>query len=220
MPDNSFAFVQVIGQKKQCFCDIDTLMNGATISCDTKVFKNKSKLYWQYNCDRIWLTLENIKGQKKVIDEVEIGLYGYTYRLGYYLIKEFDKSLLFRSGCPANGPCVYTLVDKSKGKKIKEFNQLICINTDVKWNNPKNYKFDFIVYFSEDYESLKIYYVDRKQTLTIPFSAKKNNLTAVVPEYQFGNMTLNNNLLNLLYTTTNNKNLILKVNLQNKKYSR
>ena len=213
-------FGQVVGQKKQCFCDTDTLMNNATVSCDTKFFKNRSKLYWQYNCNRIWLTLENSKGRKKVIDEVEIGLYGYTFRLGYHLVKEFDKLLLFRSGCPANGPCVYTLIDKSTGRKVKEFNQLICINTDLEWNDSKNYPFNFIVYFAEDYESLKIYYVDTKHILTIPFSAKKNNLTAGVPEYQFENMTLTNNLLKLFYTTTDNKELILKVNLLNNKYSR
>lgn len=83
-----FFFHQVYGQKKECFCDKDTLMNTATVDCKTVLLKNNSKLYWQFNCNRIWLTLENINGKKKVIDEVEVGLYGYTYRLGYYLIKE------------------------------------------------------------------------------------------------------------------------------------
>ena len=192
-------------------------MNGATISCDTKVLKNKSKLYWQYNCDRIWLTLENIKGQKKVIDDVEIGLYGYTYRLGYHLIKEFDKTILFRSGCPANGPCIYTLIDKSTGKKIKQFGQLICIDTDIREDN--KYQFDFVVYFSDNYDKLKIYNVNTKLILTIPFDAKANNLTAVIPEQQFDKMKLQGNILTIYFTTTENKELKLKINLANKKYS-
>ena len=40
-------------------------MNNSTISCETAKFKNGSKLYWQFNCDRIWLTLEDVKGKKK-----------------------------------------------------------------------------------------------------------------------------------------------------------
>lgn len=210
-------FGQVFGQKKQCHCDKDTLMNGATTSCKTIVLKNKSKLYWQYNCNRIWLTLENRRGKKTVLDEVTVEYFGYTYRLGFHLIKEFDNTILFRSGCPANGPCIYTLIDKTTGKKVNEFGQLICIDTDVR--DDKKYKFDFIVYFSENYAKLKIYFVNSKKTLTIPFDAKRNNLTSVVPEQQFEKMNLERNILKIYYTTSENRQLELKINLTNKKYS-
>jgi len=193
-------------------------MNNATTNCKTILLKNKSKLYWQYNCNRIWLTLENGKGNKTVLNEVDVELFGYTYRLGYHLIKEFDKTILFRSGCPANGPCIYTLIDKSTGKKIDEFGQLICIDTDVR--EDKKYQFDFVVYFAENYEKLKIYYINTKRTLTIPFDAKRNNLTAVIPEQQFDKMNLKGNILTIYYTTTENKELKLKINLTNKKYCR
>ena len=109
-------------QKKQCFYDLDTSMNEATVSCETIFLKNKSKLYWQYNCERIWLTLENVKGQKFILDTIEVELYAYTYRLGFHLVKEYSNSLLFRSGCPANGQCIYTLIDKINGKTIKQLN--------------------------------------------------------------------------------------------------
>lgn len=132
-------------------------------------------------------------------------LYGYTYRLGYSLIKEYQNSLLFRSGCPANGPCIYTLIDKTNGKKIKEFNQLICIGTDVQWEKSFPYQYNFVVYFTDNYDSLKIYYIDTKQLLTIPFNVIKNKLTSVNPEYQFNKMTLKGNLLELYYTTDDKK---------------
>jgi hypothetical protein len=211
-------FGQAIGQKKQCYCDKDTSMNGATTNCKTTVFKNKSKLYWQYNCKRIWLTLEDVKGRKTVIDEVDVELFGYTYRLGFHLFKEFDKTLLFRSGCPANGPCMYSLIDKSTGKLIKKFGQLICIDTDIR--EDKKYQFDFVVYYSDNYDKLKIYNIYSNQILTIPFNAKQNNLTAVIPEQQFDKMKLNGNILTIFYTTTENKELNLKIDLTNKKYSR
>ncbi|MEY4964083.1 MAG: hypothetical protein RLZZ323_1402 [Bacteroidota bacterium] len=211
-------FGQIYGQKKQCYCDKDTLMNNATVSsCKTRILKNKAKLYWQYNCDKIWLTLETINGKKVTLDEVPVELYGYTYRLGFHFVKEFDKIILFRSGCPANGPCIYTLIDKNTGKKIKELEQLICINTDV--TEDKEYQFDFVIYYSENYEKLIIYYVNTKKTLTIPFNAKRNNLTGIIPEQQFNKMNLVGNILTIYYTTTDNKELNLKINLTNKKYS-
>jgi len=195
-------------------------MNGATVSCDTTTFKNNSILYWQYNCDRIWLTLENSSGQKFVIDESGVELYNLTYRLGYHLIKEFKESLLFRSGCPANGPCIYTLIDKSNGKKLKEFDQLICIDTDVKWENAHPYEFDFVVYLAYETDQLIINYIDSGKMITIPF---KENLASVIPEHSFENMTLENNILTLnyqIYELEINIKKTLIIDINDKKYSR
>jgi len=210
----SLTFGQLYGQKKQCHCDKDTLMNYATVSCATRVLKNKAKLYWQFNCNKIWLTLENNKGKQVILDEVPVEYYGYTFRLGFHFVTEFDNSILFRSACPANGPCMYTLIDKITGKKIKEFGQLICIDTDVR--EDKKYPFDFFVYADNNYQNIIVNYPDKKKKLIIPFDFQKNNLTAVIPEYQFDNMILNGNSLTLYYTTTNDKNLKLKVNLSDK----
>jgi hypothetical protein len=190
-------------------------MNGATVSCDTKTLGNNAKLYWQYNCDRIWLTLENPVGEKFVIDEFGVELYAYTYRLGYHLIKEFEESLLFRSGCPANGPCTYTLIDKENGKKLKGFDQLICIDTDVKLENPHEYVFDFIVYFSETADQIIVYYVDGGKTLKVPF---RETLNGIVPQYQFKEMTLESNILTLFYELDNNTKKTLEIDLNDEKY--
>jgi hypothetical protein len=124
---------------------------------------------------------------------------------------------LFRGGCPANGPCSYTLIDKNTEKTIDDFGQLICIDTEIEGN--KKYQFDFLVYFSENYDKLKIYYVNSKKILTIPFSTKRNNLNAVTSEYQFTNMKVEGNILTLYYTRSDYKNSNLKINLKNKKYS-
>lgn len=208
-------FDQIFGQKKQCHCDKNTLMNTATVSCETRVLKNNVKLYWQYNCDKIWFTFQTIKGRKITLDEVPVEFYGYTYRLGYHFVKEFDKSILFRSGCPANGPCIYTLIDKTTGRKIEEFRQLICINGDIEEN--KKYQFEFIVYADSNYKNLIVNYPDKKQVLKIPFDFQRNNLTAVIPEYQFDKIKLERSLLTLFYTTTSNKKLNLKIDLKSKK---
>ncbi|MFN0255088.1 hypothetical protein [Pedobacter ureilyticus] len=182
-------------------------MNEATVSCDTTRLSNQSTIYWQYNCDRIWLTLENKKKEKFVIDSVPPELYGYTYRLGYHLIKEFDSGLLFRSGCPANGPCIYTLINKYNGKVLDEFNQLICIE---KSSNDSKYNFNFIVYFSANQSYLIINYLDKNKRLKIPFQEK---LTAAVPEQQFDKMILDQYILTLQYYSDNGTPKALKINL-------
>lgn len=203
---------KTIGQTNPCFCENDSLINDYTVSCDTAIFSNNSKLYWQFNCDRIWLTLENKNGHKSIIDTVPIDLYAYTYRLGFHLIKEFDNTILFRSGCAANGPCIYTLIDKNTGNKIREFDQLICIDTE-----DDKYNFDFVVYLSDTTDHLVIYYIESKKTLKVPF---KEKMTAVIPQYQFEEMTLNNNILTITYELDDNKKKELNINLNDKEYSR
>ncbi|PWN63294.1 hypothetical protein [Chryseobacterium oncorhynchi] len=210
-----FTFGPLYGQKKQCHCNKDTLMNNATVSCETRMLKNKAQLYWQYNCDKIWLTLETSKRKKITIDKVPVEYYGYIYRLGFHFVKEFNNSILFRSGCAANGPCIYTLIDKTRGKKIDEFGQLICIDTDIK--DEKKYPFEFLVYADSNYKRIIIYYPDTKKVLKVPFDFEKNNVTAVIPEYQFDRMEVSGNILTLYYTTSEDKKLNLKINLKNKK---
>lgn len=191
-------------------------MNGATVSCDTTFFSNNSFIYWQYNCNKIWLTLENKQKQKIVIDEVPVDLFSYTYRLGYHLIKEFENSLLFRKGCSASGPCRYDLIDKKDGKKIKEFGQLICIDTDVWQTNPHKYNFDFIVYF-ETAEQINIEYIDNGKIVKAPF---RENFTWIVPELHFEEMTLDNDKLKLTYKTDSVTKKTWTVDLKEGKYSR
>lgn len=196
-----------------CFCENDSLINHSTVSCDTTMLRNKSKLYWQFNCDRIWLTLENINKQKTIIDSLSIDFYPLTYRIGYHLIKEFDKTILFRNNCPAtSGNCNFTLIDKFNGKKVKEFDHLICIETD-----DNIYKLDFIVYLSETKEQLIIYYVNSGKILKIPFN---ENLTFTVStKEQFEEMSLKNNILELTYWSYDNSKKKISINLNDEKYS-
>lgn len=206
-----------MAQQKQCHCDKDSLMNGATTNCDTATLKNNSTLYWQYNCDRIWLTLENKNGKKTVLDEVEPSLFAYTYRLGYHLIKEFNTCLLFRSGCPANGPCNYSLIDKSNGKKLKEFKPLICINTNNQLESPLPYEYNFVVFLSESHDSLVVYFIDSKKYLHVPFNADKNKLSSPNPEQQFTHMKKSNDTLTLAYVNDEKQIRELKIQLDKRK---
>ena len=206
-------FIQSFGQKKPCFCEKDSLMSEA-VNCDTIFLKNHSKLYWQLNCNRIWLTLENAKKTKIVIDEPDVNLYEYTYRLGFHLIREYKNSILFRTDCGASGPCSYILIDKTTGKRIQEFGQLICIDTDSQYRRKSyQYPFDFIVYLDDDVkgvQNLVVYYIDTKKIIKVPF---KEELTAVIPQEQFDTMTVKNNVLSIFYKTDDNLKKSIKINL-------
>lgn len=207
--------VPAYGQNKNCYCEKDSTINGSVIDCDTNNLSNGSILFWQYNCDRIWLTLETTNGKKIILDEVDVEFFDYAYRLGYHLIKEYKNNLLFRNGCGATGPCNYTLIDKSTGAKLKELSNLICVDTDAQQDSSYVYPFDFIVYLSDSANHLIIYYVDDKKKLTVPF---KEKLSAVIPEQQFDKMTLNKNILTIYYETDERGKSQMKIDLSDKKY--
>ena len=200
-----------LSQQKQCFCAENPEMNEATTSCETTVLRNGVKLYWQYNCEKIWLTLEN-KNRKIEIDQLDVSNYALTYRLGFHFINEYKNSLLFRSGCGASGPCSYILIDKKTGKKLKEFEQFICIDTDIKLEKPHAYKYNFVVYLSAESNRLVIYFIDTQKTVKFPFSEK---LVYAIPENQFTKMEVKNDKLFLTYDTPQNVLQTLKIDLKN-----
>lgn len=216
MRSKNFSFLSIFvvllfsGQKKQCFCAENPEMNTATISCETTILKNGAKLYWQYNCEKIWLTLEN-KKKKIQIDQIDVSDFGITYRIGYHFIKEYERSVLFRRGCGATGPCSYILIDKNTGKKLKEFNQLIAIDTDVKMDDPQPYSFPFVVYLSTETADLIVYFIDAQKTIKVPFKGK---LTFIIPENQFIEMKIIDNSVIITYQAENGKNKAIKVNLK------
>jgi len=183
--------------KKNCGCETDTLINDNTTKCDTVVFKNKSKLYYQFNCDSIWLTLENTKKKKKILyveKEYFHDFYYIQYRLKYHLAKEYKNLLLFRSGCPANGPCNYVLIDKETGKLSRELGELIYEhNPDV--------IYDFVIYFSGDYRNIIVDFIDSKRKIKVP--VKKENFLAAIPEYQFNKIEYRNGIITLTYEANN-----------------
>lgn len=183
------ATIYTYGQS-QCACNRDSLWT-ANINCDTTYLKDHSFLYYQFNCDSSWLTIENKTGKKKVLCSIDYELSGYTYRLGFRLIKEYQKYLLFRYGCPANGPCYHVLLNKTSWKETQHFNEIIYSNE----NSGKG----FIIYFSNNkLSSLTIHFIDsnKKYFINIPGNRFHNNL---IPESQFNEGVIKNKLLLLPY---------------------
>lgn len=199
--------------KKNCGCESDSLKTENTINCDTTTLKNKSKLYYQFNCDSIWLTLENLNGKKKIIYSEKDAFndyYAIQWRLAYKLRKEYDKYLLFRSDCPANGPCNFVLVDKQTGKLKKELGELI-------YDKENQIFYDFILYFSKTDDSIIVDFIDRDKKIKIPID--RSHFSAITPEYNFDKITYNKGIITLTYYSGDSKNAKRKtISVNTKKY--
>lgn len=159
----------------------------------------------------MWLTLENEKFEKIIINEIESVLYGIHYRLVYTLIKEFDNIILFRYSCAANDPCNHVLIDKSNGTIIKKFGELISISDEI-----KDYENNFIIYYSEDYNHIIVNFIDIGKKLKIPFNDYLKY--TLIREYNFYEMRLDNNLIELEYENENSEIKIFQIDLNDKKY--
>lgn len=203
------AYAQFLNQNKTCGCENDAMMTENTVSCEPTYFDNGSKMYWQFNCDAIWLTLENANGNKRIIDHVDPELYNYTYRLGYHLIREYRKALLFRNGCGAGGPCLYTLVDKNTGKTIEKFSQLIAID------DPNSiYAFNIVVEYLENKNALRIYSIENRSSFEVKL---QQEIHAIVPAYQFTNMQVEYGILSLNWITDTEDIQQIDIDLTTKK---
>ena len=139
--------------------------------------------------------------------DIPIEYYSYTHRVGYDIVKEYKKSLLFRYGCPANGPCMFTLVDKYNGKKLNQFPELI-------YNHNTQLFYDFIIYFSSP-NTLTLYFIETNKKHKISINRKYFN--AVIPEYQFDDVILKNNIVTLTYNS-NELDTTGKIIIDLKKY--
>ncbi|MCP9762819.1 hypothetical protein [Lacihabitans soyangensis] len=200
--------------KTNCGCETDSLKTENTTNCDTTFLRNESKLYYQFNCDSIWLTLENLKGLKRIIyvekdnfDE----FYGIQWRIGYKFIKEYNKYLLFRSGCPANGPCNFVLIDKTTGELNRVLGELI-------YDHENNVFYDFLLYFSTTDDSIIVDFIDLNKQMKITID--KSHFTTVTPEYNFEKISFSKGIITLTYFYGDNNNPKLKtISVDTKKYS-
>lgn len=192
-----------------CSCDSSEYQNHS-VNCDIDTLRSGDLLYYQHNCDSIWLTLD--KGYKKIIlFSTEPDLHQYHYRLDPQLVNEFKDHLLFRYGCPANGPCSHFAVDKKTGEKTAEFYELIF--------KGKGATIDFVV--GLDYMKIKVFNLKTNEIDSIPFDSDK--LTSIIPEYQFDEGKVKDGFLILPYSYRDKETDQLKddtVKIEIKKYNR
>jgi len=185
-------------KKKNCSCGTKPILNNS-VNCDTTLFENGSKLYWQFTCDSSWLTFENKNGLKYVMTSFEKKLIELTGRLSYQFVKEYKTTLLFENRQASGGgfPINFELIDKKNGKVIEAFGTIIFYS-DMASNN-------YVLYLSTDsMDTLTYYHIDTrtKYTFSIPPGRLKKTImesNEMFPEYLFEEPKTENNLLTVKY---------------------
>ncbi len=178
----------------------DSILASENVNTDTTYLSNGALLYYQINSDSLWLTLEN--KNKLVLFSTGFDFIGYHYRLDYQFYKEFDKYLLFRYGCPANGSCNFVLINKTNGTIYKDLPELI-------YNHETEKIEDYLIYLSENREKLIFYNVDLNKKFEYKHGIEEIK-TAIAPEYIFDSVKRNSNKIELFYGELKNGNLTPK----------
>ena len=192
---SSFSFAQ----DKDCSCNQNSEYN-SYIKCETTFLHDKGFLNYHFNCDSIWLILNENEHSYQIFS-MGTDLIEYTYRIGYQLIREFDNSLLFRYDCPATGSCNHILINKKSGKVIQKFHELV-----YKGNNSNA---PFIIYFSNDYlDSLTIDFLDLNKSYKIMVDS--SHFKSTNPEFQFDEGYVNQNKFILSYDYYNSDSIWTK----------
>jgi hypothetical protein len=201
----------------QCSCDTNQNMNDA-ISCKPIVFKNKAKLFWQFNCDSSWLTFKSARGRKEII--FNMSMIELTGRLGYDYAAEFKTKFLITnyviSGCC--DPPEFILFDKEKGSIHSELGPLIFYS--------ENYNYPIVIYLNHRNDNLIVFNVDKNLHYKIPLPkgriSKTMKLTDEMFPEHFFETEVKNNVLIIKYqykiTRTKKAWLNAKITVDLKKY--
>ena len=135
---------------QHCNCDENPEIK-EVITCKPIHFKNKTEIFWQYDCDSSWLSFKNSKGKKTVLYTLEAGLMELTEKLGYSYAAEYKSSFLIKnnliSGCCV--PSEFILFNKTTGKKQSVLGRLIFYSEDS--------KHPVVVYFESNGENKNLF---------------------------------------------------------------
>ena len=151
----------IYSQKKNCGCDKSNLTKSNIFKCDTTIFTNGAKLYWQSNCDSSCLTFENkVKRVLKTCKEINELV---CDKAGLFFLKEYPSYLLFEykwiSGCCDSPDIIF--YSKEAGLELNRISKELFVWVDI----DKNY----LLYFSDTtYNSLIClnHYTDIKHVLS------------------------------------------------------
>ncbi|MFC0514969.1 hypothetical protein ACFFGT_12200 [Mucilaginibacter angelicae] len=114
------------------------------ISCKDLLFRNRAKLYWQFNCNKAWLTFKNPHGKSRIISLLNHDFFRLQGRLGYVGFTEYPSFFLAQhnviSGCC--DPPIFYLHDKTTGKIRSELGSLVYFS--------KEYDTPVVIYTKED----------------------------------------------------------------------
>jgi len=195
-----------------CYCNKPHTQDA--VRCDTTRLRNGAILFYQYTCDSLWLTLRQPNGTTAVLhSQTDSDVFLLAYRLAYHLLAEYDKTLLFRYGCPANGPCEIVVVDKENGKKLLQFSDPDLLNHEatIPGGLPEGDHPDFLLFGGGDGKSMVLYYLNTWKKYRIPTQPLRLPST---PDCLLDGVTRTADRIVLTYLYDNNDTLTRYINLR------
>jgi hypothetical protein len=187
-----FCSLLVSGQKASCACD-SISSEAFQLDCNKRKLGNGALLFYQFNCDSIWLTLQNARGKTRVLYSIPTRLHDYHDRVGWVFYREYRDALLFRKDCVPPTGCDFFLVDKTTGHTRLELGEII--------DCPGMEKLKGLLFFldssSDKKLKLVLYYPDSGKRIELPL--KKADFNSENPNQQFGSIRLNGNILSVSY---------------------
>lgn len=170
----SFCTLNLFSQNLLCGCDKLEINSENHYICDTTLFSNGAKIYWQWDCDSAWLIFEN---KEKIILKscYETDVYECD-RTGLIFLKEYPNYLLFQykwiSGCCTSPDIVF--INKLTGNEIKRIpkDQFVWGDTDD----------DYVLYFS-DTTFTKLIYMDNNTDSQYNIAFNKDQVTKSIVKY-------------------------------------
>jgi len=198
-----FFSVSVYAQSN-CICEKDSLITKTILekgcsstaggkNCEIFELKNGNLLYYQFNCDSIWLTFENKQKNKKVLFSKETEAHAHSYRRAYELVREFDNSLLFSFHC--SPICLYFLHDKQTGEALPSLPTTTLI---FDGKDKEGTEVNFLIYFTDEkYQFLTIHNIASNKKYQVLIPDFKREL--VYPEMQITYSKIINNSVELYY---------------------
>ena len=125
------------------------------IECDTAFLKSNSLIYYQFDCDSIWLTLENQNSVKHEIFKIATKSIYIPSLL--YLKQDCDQSALF-SMRHSKDSVEFYLVNKNSGQIIKTFHNVISSGRKESC---------FVPYYKESATTISVYNIKSKLEVEI-----------------------------------------------------
>ncbi|MEO9257834.1 MAG: hypothetical protein ABI207_05590 [Crocinitomicaceae bacterium] len=201
-----------IKEKKNSSCYKYMLSSENEYFCDTTVFTNGSKLYYQWNCDSTWLTFENKEKiiLKSCLDSDPI----LCSRIGLNFIKEYPNYLLFVYKWASSGSWSPDLVFIDK-ENVQEKNR-ISSGQFVWGDTDENYA----LYFSDTTFS-ELIYLDHESDKEYMYLFKDNEVLNSIKKNKviqlndlFKDIKKTNELLTFNFINENNKTEQITIKIQ------
>lgn len=180
------------------------------LSCDTTYITSKTILFWQWNCDSSWLTLQQKGKAQTILDVLEREKMPKSSSIGMHYIKKIGPSLWLKKQ-EVSGCCYPPTHSFFNLKRMKE-----SFHIDKKLFVWENLDLNYLVHFEDtSYQTLVLYnpkenkkYIAQNKVKDIAYTLANGNIPFVKELFERPKVTKDS--IKFTYSYLNHKNQWLK----------